>query len=226
MFKTFLFLAVVLFVFSCGKDENTYTMNYHETYYPLETGVYVDYEVIEIQHDENAAIPHDTTSYYLRTLISDTVIDNEGREAFKFIRLVRDDTNATWEISDVWTTISDDHRLELTEENRRKVKLIFPPKTYTTWDANVYNSLSPMQCIYEGIHEPYAVNLLNFDSTIRIEQDNVLNLVAYRRKYEIYANHVGLVKKHFKDLVISNFDTLNISSGSELMYNCIGFGIE
>ena len=83
-----------------------------------------------------------------------------------------------------------------------------------------------MQCIYEGIHVPYTIDALNFDSTIRVEQDNVLNLVAYRRKYEIYANHVGLVKKHFKDLVISNFDTLSISSGSELMYNCIGFGIE
>jgi len=226
MFKALIFLVVLLLVFSCGKDESTYTMNYYETYYPLETGVYVDYEVVEIQHDESAAIPHDTSFYYLRTLISDTVIDNEGRVAYKFIRLVRTDTNEIWEISDVWTTISDDHRLELTEENRRKVKLIFPPKTYTTWDANVYNSLSPMQCIYEGIHVPYTIDALNFDSTIRVEQDNVLNLVAYRRKYEIYANHVGLVKKHFKDLVISNFDTLSISSGSELMYNCIGFGIE
>ncbi len=226
MGKTCSLLLVLILISSCGKEGNSYTLNYFRSYYPLEYGVYVDYEVLEIQHDVTAAIPHDTSTYYLRTLLSDTVIDNQGREAFKFIRMIRSDTTESWVISDVWTTIGNENKIELTEENRRKVKLILPPQSYTTWDANVYNTLSPMQCIYENVHEPFSINSIDFDSTIRVEQDNVLNLVSYRRKYEIYANHVGLVKKYYKDLVISNFDTLDISSGSELIYNCIGFGIE
>ena len=226
MYRMTYFFILGLFIFSCGKDENNSSLNFFETYYPLESGVYVDYVVEEIIHDEFATIPHDTTTYYLRALIEDTVIDNEGRLAYKYIRLTRTDTISSWQISDVWTVINSNNKIELTEENRRVVKLILPPKDFTLWDANIYNTLGSMNCFYEEIHEPYSTGLFEFDSTLTVQQDDVLNLVAYRKKYEIYANHVGLVKKYYKDLVISNFDTLNISSGSELTYNCIGFGIQ
>ena len=61
---------------------------------------------------------------------------------------------------------------------------------------------------------------------LRVEQEDVLNLVSFRRKYEQYANNVGLVNKYYKDLNIFNFDTLNIQYGTELIYKCIGFGVE
>lgn len=222
--------ACIIFVgcciLSCGKDDNTSSLKFYDTYYPLSSGVYVDYHVQEIIHDELASNPHDTSSYYLRTQISDTVIDNQGRLAYKFMRLTRMDTTDTWEISDVWTTIRNNNNIELTEENQRKVKLVLPPNNFTSWDANAYNTLSVMNCFYEDIHQPFSINSFSFDSTIRVQQEDVLNLVSYRKKYEVYANHVGLIQKYSKDLVISNFDTLNISSGKELIYNCIDFGVE
>ena len=226
MIKWFYFIVFGFFLFSCGKEESNSPLKFYETYYPLESGVYVDYYVQEINHDDLSSIPHDTLNYYLRTLIEDTVIDNEGRLSYKYIRYTRIDTNDIWQISDVWTTIMNNNKIELTEENQRMVKLIFPPKEYTTWDANVYNTLNSMNCIYEDIHEPYSINTMDFDSSVTVIQEDVLSLVSYRKKYEIYANHVGLVKKSYKDLEISNFDTLNITSGTELIYNCIGFGIQ
>ena len=33
--------------------------------------------------------------------------------------------------------------------------------------------------------------------------------VSYQNQYEVYAKQIGLVKKYYKDLQISNFDTLN-----------------
>jgi hypothetical protein len=213
-------------ILSCGKDEGNPPLDFYETYYPLSSGVYVDYYVQEIIHDDLAANPHDTSNYYLRTLIEDTIIDNQGRLAYKFIRMKRTDTTDTWQISDVWTTIKNNNKIELTEENRRMVKLILPPNDYTIWDANIYNTLNAMNCFYEDIHQPFMINSLSFDSTLKVHQEDILNLVAYKKKYEVYANHVGLVKKYYKDLVIANFDTLNISSGTELIYNCIDFGIE
>ena len=136
------------------------------------------------------------------------------------------DTTDTWEISDVWTTVRNNNNIELTEENQRKVKLVLPPNNFTIWDANAYNTLNTMNCFYEDIHQPFSINSFSFDSTIKVQQEDVLNLVSYRKKYEVYANHVGLIQKYYKDLVISNFDTLNISSGIELIYNCIDFGFE
>ena len=226
MLKWVYIIIVGWFILSCGKDDNTPPMDFYETYFPLSSGVYVDYHVREIIHDELASNPHDTSTYYLRTQISDTVIDNQGRLAYKFMRLTRMDTTDTWEISDVWTTIRNNNNIELTEENQRKVKLVLPPNNFTIWDANAYNTLNTMNCFYEDIHQPFSINSFNFDSTIKVQQEDVLNLVSYRKKYEVYANHVGLIQKYYKDLVISNFDTLNISSGIELIYNCIDFGVE
>ena len=223
--STYIFILLISF-FSCGKEDNTKPLVFFETYYPLESGAYIDYYVQEVNHDDLSSIPHDTLNYYLRTLIGDTLIDNEGRVAYKYIRKTRIDTSDAWQISDIWTVLKNGNKIELTEENRRKVKLILPPNNFTIWDANIHNSLSAMNCFYEDIHQPFTLNSLAFDSTIRVEQENVLNLVAYRKKYEVYANHIGLVKKYYKDLVISNFDTLNISSGTELIYNCIDFGTE
>ncbi len=222
---TYIFI-LVMSILSCGKEDNNKPLEFFEAYYPLESGVYIDYYVQEINHDELSSVPHDTLYYYLRALIEDTVIDNEGRLAYKYIRKIRIDTSEAWQLSDVWTTLKNENKIELTEENRRKVKLVLPPNDFTMWDANVYNSLSTMNCFYEDIHQPFTVNFILFDSTIRVQTENVLNLVAYKKKYEVYAKHVGLVKKYYKDLVISNFDTLNITSGTELIYNCIDFGIE
>jgi len=192
----------------------------------MESGTYVDYEVVEIQHDVNAAVTSDTSSYFLRTVIGDTVTDNQGRLSRKFIRKKRDSNNDIWEISDVWTTIIDQNRVEVVEENKRKVWLVLPPLSTTIWDLNAYNMLPNVSCNYEGIHDSFEMNGLQFDSVLTVEQENVLNLISFRRKYTQYANHVGLVNWYYKDLNISNFDTLNIQSGSEFMYKCIDFGIE
>ena len=226
MNKVVYIIILGLTILSCGKDEAPPALNFYDSYFPIEMGVYVDYYVQEINHDASSSVPHDTSTYYMRALIEDTVIDNQGRIAYKYIRLTRLDLDDEWQVSDVWTTINNNHKIELIEENRRKVKLVLPPNTYDVWDANIYNSLNQMNCYYEDIHEPYSINSISFDSSVTVQQENVLNLVEFKKKYEVYANHVGLVKKQFKDLVISNFDTLNITSGQELTLNCIGFGIQ
>jgi len=226
MNKVVYIILLGFLTFSCGKDDVPPVLKFYDSYYPMETGMYVDYYVREINHDASSSVPHDTSNYYMRALIEDTITDNQGRIAYKYIRLTRMQVDDDWQVSDVWTTTNNNHKIELIEENRRKVKLILPPTTFDVWDANSYNSLSEMNCYYSDIHQPFSMNSINFDSCLIVQQENVLNLVEYKKKYEVYANHVGLVKKHYKDLVISNFDTLNITSGKELTLNCIGFGIQ
>jgi len=226
MLKSFSLILVVTVLFSCGKDNSNVDLNSYESYFPMDFGTYVDYEVVEIQHDINAEITNDTVFYYLRTVIGDTITDNEGRLARKFVRKKRNELSDPWVISDVWTALVNDIRVEVTEENKRKVWLILPPLNSSFWDLNAFNVDEPIFCTYDGIHENSSINNISFDSVITVEQEDVLNLVSFRRKYEQYANNVGLVKKYYKDLNIFNFDTLNIQSGTELIYKCIDFGVE
>jgi len=226
MLKSFSFILVLTVLFSCGKGNSNVDLNSYESYFPMDFGTYVDYEVVEIQHDINAEITNDTVFYYLRTVIGDTITDNEGRLARKFVRKKRNELSDPWVISDVWTALVNDIRVEVTEENKRKVWLILPPLNSSFWDLNAFNVDDPIFCTYDGLHENSSINNISFDSVLTVEQEDVLNLVSFRRKYEQYANNVGLVKKYYKDLNIFNFDTLNIQSGTELIYKCIDFGVE
>ena len=226
MLKPFTFILFLSLLLSCGKGNSNMDMNSYESYFPMDFGTYVDYEVVEVQHDINAEITSDTSSYYLRTVIGDTITDNAGRLARKFFRKKRNDLSDPWLTTDVWTALINNNRVEVTEENKRKVWLILPPLNSSSWDQNAFNVDDAIFCAYEGIHENSSINNLNFDSVLRVEQEDVLNLVSFRRKYEQYANNVGLVNKYYKDLNIFNFDTLNIQYGTELIFKCIGFGVE
>lgn len=226
MLKSFSFILVLTVLFSCGKGNSNVDLNSYESYFPMDFGTYVDYEVVEIKHDINAEITNDTVFYYLRTVIGDTITDNEGRLARKFVRKKRNELSDPWVISDVWTALVNDIRVEVTEENKRKVWLILPPLNSSFWNLNAFNVDEPIFCTYDGLHENSSINNISFDSVITVEQEDVLNLVSFRRKYEQYANNVGLVKKYYKNLNIFNFDTLNIQSGTELIYKCIDFGVE
>ena len=227
--KHFIFLYSTLFclLFSCKKNNSVSEIqNKYESYFGLVPGRFIVYNVREIVHDEMAEIKHDTLNYQLKTLIGDTITDNAGRIARQFLRFKRLNSSQNWQLSDVWTTLIDGNYAELTEENQRIIKMLFPVSSKTTWNANVFNVNSSLDCFYDKIHESLSLNGISYDSTVLVEQENVRNLVEFKRKYEVFGNRIGLISKYFKDLKISNFDTLNIKSGYELIYTCTDFGIE
>ncbi|MES2800497.1 MAG: hypothetical protein V4638_10815 [Bacteroidota bacterium] len=219
-------LSITLIAFACKKDTTPFDFDYD--YYDLTQGRYIEYEVMEVKHDETAAAPfdHDTSHYFLKTLIGDTVIDLEGRVANRFFRFKKQNIADPWLVSDVWTTVIDDRRAELVEENQRMVKLVFKPTSAKVWDHNAYNIFDEMQCYYRDLQDSRSYNGFDFDSTITVEQDSFISFIDYRRKYEVYAKGVGLVYKYHKDLQINQFDTLNVQNGTEIFYKVIGYGIE
>lgn len=217
--------AALALLQACKKD--VATVDFHHAYYDLTPGRFVVYDVVEIKHDQGATVSHDTLVYQLKTVIGDTVIDNAGRTARKFFRYKRANGNQNWTISDVWTTIVAENRAELVEENERIVKLVFAPTLSKSWDINAFNSSSKLEAYYRELHKPTLVNGLTFDSSLVVEQDDFLSLVDYRRKFEVYANGVGLVRKYSKELTIQNFDTINgVLNGNELFYQISSFGVE
>ena len=217
-------LLLVFIFFSCKKDKGNYDLHYD--YFGLIEGRYIDYDVTEIHHDAASSIPHDTSYYQLRTWIGDTIIDNQGRIARKFIRFTRNNSSDEWAQTDIWTTLIAERRAETVEENQRVIKMVFEPTESKEWNINSFNLLTELNAYYRDIHLKQTINGETFDSTLVVEQEDFFSLIDYRRKYEVYANNIGLVQKYYKNLVIIGFDTLNVKSGDELFYNCIGYGFQ
>ncbi|MBM3163837.1 MAG: hypothetical protein FJZ80_00120 [Bacteroidetes bacterium] len=223
--KVILFLLLVGCAFGCKKKQaNGGLGSFHYGYFPIQQGAYWIYQSVEITHDENAPVAHDTSVYYLKTEIGDTLYDNEGRLVYKFNRYKRNGIFNPWILTDVWTTVLDDNRAEIVEENIRRVALRFPVKTATTWDPNQFNVLASKQAFYEKIHTPFSTGFVNADSSAHAVTIKKLTLVTYEHQFEVYGKNIGLMTKYFKDLQISNFDTLNIKQGKELFLNLLEYG--
>lgn len=220
-----LFVLLVLFpIVGCKKKLTNSTTSSFKEYYDTSFGRFIEYRVLEINHDINASIHHDTLNYFLRVQIEDTIVDNLGRINKKYVRYKRNDTLSPWQISDVWMTIIDGNNAELVEENQRIIKLKFPINTFTSWNASIFNPNSELICNYENIHSSKSINGFFFDSTITVNQGSDRNLIRFYKKNEVYAKNIGMICKYFKDINISNFDTLQINSGKEIYLKIINFG--
>lgn len=161
----------------------------------------------------------------MKVQIEDTIFDNLGRINNKYVRYKKTALTDQWTISDVWMVLIDGNSAELVEENQRIIKMKFPVDSYTNWNANRFNILGTLDCFYEDIHKSRSINGITYDSTVRVNQGSDRNLIRYYNKHETYAKGIGMIEKYYKDLNISNFDTLNISSGKELFMKTLQFGI-
>jgi hypothetical protein len=226
----FLFALILainfLLLVSCGKDSSQ-PIDFHYNYFPLKEGQFAIYSVHEEKVDPGGgAVNNYEIDYFIKTKIGDTLIDNSGRVVRKFERYVSDSATGPWQIKDVWTAIIADNRAELVEENNRVIKLVFAPTEEKTWNINAFNTLSPIQAHYSNIHQAQTINGLSFPLSLVVQQENTLNLIQHKRKYEVYAKNVGMIAKVYKDAEITNFDTTQVTKGFTQIMQIVDFGIE
>ncbi|MFM7724018.1 MAG: hypothetical protein ACKO7O_04425, partial [Bacteroidota bacterium] len=100
--KVFLLFCMALMAVACKKKNPQGGLgSFHYGYFPIKKGNYWIYQAVEISHDENAPVPHDTTVYDLKTEIGDTLYDNEGRMVYRFNRYKRNGIFNPWVLTDV-----------------------------------------------------------------------------------------------------------------------------
>ena len=224
MRKIILFILTLSILIACKQDKQS--VNFGYGYFGLEEGNYVEYDVMEIFHDVALVPAHDTLRYVLKTVIGEKVEDNQGRMANKVFRYKFHPVTGELLDQRVWTAIIDGGRGEQTEENQRVIRLVFAVTNDKEWDINVYNTYDEQEAYYFDLNKEKTFNGFSFDSTVVVEYEEFFSLVDYVRKYDTYANHVGLVQRIDKDLTIANFDTLDIKKGTEVHYYLRGFGVE
>lgn len=221
-----LFAILLVLTYSCNKEKQP--VDFHYDYFGMEEGRYIIYDVIEIIHDDDLN-QHDTLAYQLKCYWADTFVDNEGRIGREYWRYRRDSVTGPWLLVDVWHGVFDGIRGELVEDNQRIVRMVFAPTISKQWDANAYNTLGEMDCYYRDIHQDTIVGGVSFDSTVVVEQAyDPPNLIDFDRRYETYANNIGLIHRHWRT-INTQFDGQGqpyINYGYELYYDFVETGFE
>lgn len=214
-------LLLALVAVSCKKNDNTIIYGYE--YFPIDSGKYVIYDVMDILHDDVAGV-HDTDYYQIKEVIGEEDIDLEGESFSKMYRYKREADTLAWGLKDVWVVKKTNRSVEVVEENNRVIRMAFSISYDQYWDCNALNNKDPEQCYYQNIYEPASIGGNSFDSTVVVERQNFESFIEQLRAYDVYAKNVGKVKSVFKDIEIYNGDTLAVNKGTELYYTAVSFG--
>ncbi len=107
--------------------------------------------------------------------------------------------------------------------------MIFPVASGQAWNGNAYNSLGEQDYQYGNVNVPYSVNGLNFDSTATVLQDDIVpdsNLVQVRIEEEMFAKHVGLIYKRYRNVgkLPDPAYPDSVLGGVDYTYKIISFG--
>ena len=233
--KRFISYVVGLILLAgCVKDSETIDPDFGFDYYPDEVGRYWVYRVDSTYHDHpdpEVEGVHETVSYQVKEVFSETFEDNEGREALRIERFKRPNEDAEWQIADIWMAVKTNRRVEKVEENVRFIKLAFPVDEFESWDGNALNTLEMEEYEYDSIGQPLSIEDVNFNETLTVKQEEEINAVRREVKYEKYARGVGMVEKYFLAIdtridYISNPSEDNIRNGVEYRYTLLDYGVE
>ncbi len=217
--KNKIFFLILIINFSCDPEEYSEVKSYQD-YFPIEIQKEKKFLVTNIIHN---SFGKDTSSYYLKEIITESFIDLEGDTAYRIQRYWRTDTTQTYEIKDVWVVKKSENSIQQLEENIRFTKLIFPINKNSFWNGNAFNNLGYQEYSVQSIHTDFNLNDLTFDSCVSINQNYKSNLLEYENSQEIYSLGLGLVYKEVIVIQINNGNLTDITQGNEYIQELIEY---
>ena len=202
-----LWCLLVLSVVSCKTEEDNFSIDSGEDYFPLAIGQTWIYEMDSTIYDPNGASIINQSITQMRETIVDTLTDAAGNTLYKLEQFTRDSSDANWQIKNVYTTGIVNNQAQRTEENLKFIKLAFPLRENQSWDGNLFfDEFTIVKIAGESIEmfknwnyrlREFAVadtiGGMNFDEVMVIEQANNENSIELRRAQEKYAKGIGLV---------------------------------
>ena len=217
--KNKIYFILILIFNSCEPIEYE-SNNYFYNYYPLQTNQEKEFLVTNIVHN---SFGKDTSTYFLKEIITDYNINFEGDTVYKVERYWKADSSLSYEIKDVWTSKKNLGAIYLNEENITYNKLIFPLSFNIYWNGNAFNNLGYQEYSIESLNIPFQLNNLIFDSTLTIIQNYKSNLLEFENAKEIYATGIGLIYKEDVQVEISSVNLSDITQGYEYYQELINY---
>ncbi len=212
---TFLILLLLIgSITACQKaDVSPENTAEGQEYYPLVVGDFRVYNVTDIKFKNNVG---DTSRYQMREVIDTFFTDQTNTATYKIIRSKRANEATAWEEDSVLLVTKSKNMLLLTQNNTKYVKLVFPVKESSEWQADAYNNrvVNPLEqnplkrkepSKYLNVGKPFAVAGKTFEHTVTVVQGTPTdNLVQLDDRQEVYARNIGRVFRKFNRIVYCN----------------------
>ena len=195
--NTIALFAGLILLAACAKEEEPAPVDLGMDYFPARIGAWVEYQVDSLWRDDPAGVL-DSVSYRLREQVSEQYQDPSGRTAYRLLRSVLN-TEGEWVVRDVWTFTVNNTAAEMTEENKRRIKLTFPVREGRTWDINATNSDQELLVAHREVGSAWATDSLSWAATVLVRNTQPPNPVITRNFEERYAKGVGLVRKYWEE---------------------------
>lgn len=200
-----LLFSLMLFVGACTEEFEEFEVSDGFSYFPVDSGHWVIYQVDSINYSTFLEGGVDTISAEVMELLSTPFIDNEGRSAITMERRIRHSDTVAWEniIPTIWYVVRDSSRAERVEGELRFMNLVFPIVEGISWSGNAYintsssttNQFQDWNYTYTQVNTPASFGGFNFNETCTILQNDYEDLVNKVYSIETYAKEVGLVYK-------------------------------
>jgi len=168
MKNNLIFIYLIVFfslLNSCNKQGEVDFLDFNYDYYPLDLNQEREYLVTDILHN---SLGSDTVVYFLKEVITQEFVDQQGDIAFRLERYWKMDSIAQYSLKDVWTTKKTSRTAQKVEENIRFTKLIFPISRGSFWNGNGFNYLAEKEYYYDSINESSTFGFNSFDSTVYV----------------------------------------------------------
>lgn len=196
------YCSLLLFAFSCKKQDPPQTFGKHSEYYPLKIGNSYTYQVDSIFfNDFDQSI--DTTYFQVTELYADTFYDVEGHLNYRLERYCQYKSNPQQSydtlssyLKDVWFVTYNNNSIERVEENMRFITLVNPISESKSWDGNASNFLDRWRYKYVNFGKPYDI----YDDAVTVERQLDSNVIEYRKAYQIFAKNIGMVEYYHIDV--------------------------
>ena len=208
-----LLAACSLAVFQSCSDRQTETYDSgaaeQYAYFPLQIGKYIVYQVDSVVYDFSASggTLRDSSSTFVRELVSDTLRDQNGQLQYLIERSERKSPNDPWQLRHIGAALRNSSQAIRIENNLRFLKLIFPMDRRSEWDGHIWidenreieiagERMRPFaNWLYEvdSIDIQASVGPFLFDSTLVVTEVDENNIIERRLSRLRYAKNVGLV---------------------------------
>lgn len=199
------------------------------SYFPLEVGAYIDYQVTEELYTASGGVT--TEAYLLRRMIADSFPNDAGSITYVIHRFRRATTEEPWEFLDTWSARRDGVKGVTVEGNIPFQSLSFPVRNGLRWDGNNLNSDFPDTYTLDSLGADYTIPGIITAPSLTVVQEDLLDFVIQQEdtRYEIYMQDIGLVEKGIRDLDLctgNGCPSSAIESGRIFVQKAIGYGME
>lgn len=203
MRKYWVIILISVIVISCDEVDTTQlSYDYDYNYFPVDSGDWREYEVLQIIIDKATDV-YDTSEYYLREQVGSVFIDGANDTMQILNRYYKDSIHKEWELFSVWYMGVAFNEAVQVEGNIKYIKQKYPLLLDKSWNGNAYNrtdTLNELSYNVTQIDVPEVISTIAFDSVLTITQRDFLSLVEKYSFYEKYAKGIGLIYKEQVDI--------------------------